>query len=275
MTFGRNKWPENRVRNWIRVIAFACLPMSAMAQDTGLTSLETSDSGRDWMAVGRLDIDGTGFCTGALISPTLVLTAAHCLFDKVTRQRIDPSQIEFLAGWRRGRASAYRAARQAVVHPDYQYDAGASAGRVRNDVALIELWQPIRNTTVIPFETGDRPSRGEDVGVVSYAHDRAEAPALQEVCSVMARQSGILVMSCDVDFGASGAPIFSFSGERPRIVSVVSAKAELDGQRVALGTALEESLHLLQTELAEGRGFGLSASPGDPGKNLGARFVRP
>ncbi|EEE39075.1 peptidase S1 and S6, chymotrypsin/Hap [Rhodobacteraceae bacterium KLH11] len=80
-------------------------------------------------------------------------------------------------------------------------------------------------------------------------------------------------MSCNVDFGASGAPIFSFEGERPRIVSVVAAKAEMHGQRVALGTSLEQSLELLQAELSEGRG--MNATLDNTTKTLGAKFLKP
>ena len=82
-------------------------------------------------------------------------------------------------------------------------------------------------------------------------------------------------MSCDVDFGSSGAPVFSFEGARPRIVSVVSAKASVDGRNVAIGTIAENSLQLLKAELANGRGFGLSTSGDGGGKNVGARFIRP
>lgn len=270
------------MQRWILALVALLWPLGAASQESRLQSLDTSHAGRGWDAVGRLEIGGTGFCTGALIAPDLVLTAAHCLFDRHTGAPVNVDELEFLAGWRNGRASAYRDVRRAVVHPDYEPGGAVTADRIRSDVALLELQHPIRNTTVVPFATAPRPDRGERVGVVSYARDRSEAPSLQEVCGVMARQQGVLVMSCDVDFGSSGAPVFVFGEDRVKIVSVVSAKADVDGARVALGAQLDAPLVRLRQELAAGRGMTTEEattinriSVGSTRNPTGAKFLKP
>ena len=254
------------------------------AQDLGstgrLTALQTGDDVAGWEGVGRIDIDGKGFCTGALIAPDLVLTAAHCLYDSETGALIAADRFEFLAGLRSGRALAYRDVRRVVAHPDYSFSADSALDRSSHDVALLELSQPIRATEIAPFDVLPDTAIGAEVGIVSYAFDRAEAPALQAACDVLGAQDGLYVMACDVDYGSSGAPVFRIAGGLAQIVSVVSAKAEFDGRRVAIGSMLDEALADLRAELAAGNSVFDAGAPvavrviGAGQRNeTGARFV--
>jgi len=258
--------------------AFLAAVLPTIAGGSDLKSLVTADQSRGWEGVGRLNIGSRSFCTGSLIAENLVLTAGHCLYDQATGALARPDEIEFLAGWRGGRAAAYRGARRLVVHPGYVED-----GTHRSlDLALIELDRPIRSTSVLPYETGKRRFLSRQVGVVSYAHDRAEVPSMQDTCNVLGRVEGTLVLDCDVDFGSSGAPVFDLSDGAPRIISVVSAKGEVGDQKVSLGTALEIPLAEMQALLEAGDG--VFTRPEAPAVVLeraesvaatGAKFVRP
>lgn len=235
----------------IGVLALAFgLGAAPVLAETGLVKLQTGDAGRGWMGVGKLIFSGREFCTGALVAPDLVLTAAHCLYDKTTGERVADGEIQFLDGWRNGRAEAYRGARASVTYPGYEFGAPDQTSRVSRDFALVALDQPILLPQVTPFAMAPAPGKDSEVSVVSYAQDRAEAPSLQQVCHVIDRQQDMLVLTCDVDFGSSGAPIFTMGPEGAAIVSVISAKAEANGQKVALAPAMADPLPTLVAALA-------------------------
>ncbi|MEM7439950.1 MAG: trypsin-like serine protease [Pseudomonadota bacterium] len=258
-----------------RVLFFLLFSLASVAQagqQQSLRKLLSADEARDWQAVGRVELAGSGFCTGALIAPNMVLTAAHCMFDPQTGGRIDPDRITFKAGWRQGRAAALGKARRVVVHRDYRHTGKADFNTVGTDIAIIELEHPIRNSTIRPFGRASRPGVGSFVKVVSYARERSETPSLEEPCEILGKSLAVLVLSCNASFGASGSPIFVVENGQPKIASVVSAKATWQDRDVALGTSLGEPLEELLQQLEKSNGVFVARRPGQ--KSLSEQLGR-
>ena len=203
-------------------------------------------------SVGRLSIDqGDGFCTASLVSEKIIVTAAHCLFDSATGQPFSAEKLRFQAGWRAGKAYFTTAIKRAVTHPDYQFeDIFFETRRIRNDIALLELKEAVPVGAAMPFKVDGFPALGAALTLVSYQRGKSDGPHIQQNCRAAGDQIGMLVLACEVTFGSSGAPVFyKYPDGRFTMVSLISAKAQLNGQDVALGPALQPALARMYARL--------------------------
>ena len=216
---------------WRARLALLALLAAGPAQGEGemLNALESVE----WRGVGRVNIAtmrDRGSCTGTLIAPDLVLTAAHCLVHAGTGRMHAPGNVHFVAGWHRGRVTGHSRGVATAVHPDWPGPRVRDASAVGTDIGLIRLAEPLDRLEAAPFEVSAPPKPGHAVTVLSYRRDRAQALTRQEDCVYRDITGRILSLDCAVTFGTSGAPVFA-GRDAPRVIAVVVGMNPKGGER--------------------------------------------
>lgn len=269
------------------LLALLAMPANAQTLPTigpetpPLTPLSNEGFDRQWQAVGRFET-GTGFCTGTLIAADLVLTAAHCLFDRETGARLSDADFRFNAALHNGRPLAHRAVRRAVAHPDYDPLEQDRVGEVPVDMALVELDRPVPAGTIRPIPTRSGVQVGDRVQIVSYGRGRELSASIETGCDLRDRVGGMQVLNCYANPGSSGAPVFHRINGHYGVVSVISGTAMVANDPVALAADLDHGLATLLDLLdrtddvfAREAARLRTLSAGNNGQSeLGARFIR-
>ena len=173
-------------------------------------------------AVGRISYGDTllpeaAICSGLLVAPDLVLTAAHCVRSAAET----PETIRFEAGWSGTHPAASRRGASVIL------GGGAEAPGLLgllSDVALVVLDAPFPPDAFPPMPLA-APSAAV-LTLIGFDRMAPERPILRDDCQSLRAPLGLVALDCRVVSGNSGAPVLERDSTGWRAVAVMVASSE-------------------------------------------------
>jgi protease YdgD len=165
-----------------------------------------------WRALGRVQTELGARCTGFLLAPRLVVTAAHCLYRRSTGRFVQPSSVHFLWRYAAGAYADHARVVSFVVEPGY--DPAAENRSLGVDRVFLTLDHAVGAAGDMASLASVPPVAGSPLLLGGYNRDRAEVAEADPGCrlagfGVDAGGHRLLLHDCLGLQGTSGAPLFA------------------------------------------------------------------
>jgi protease YdgD len=176
-----------------------------------------------WRSIGLLALRGGGICTATLVAPDVILTAAHCFFDRDDRPVRDGL---FMAGMTGEGPAAQARIINRYVNPAFRIDDDSRTGFMRDgdheDWAFARLAEPLGTTegylpVLVPSPSEQRlAEQGQwyPISQAGYSWDTGDDISAHLGCSIDTFfEDGTILHYCDTTRGDSGSPLLVDRGD--------------------------------------------------------------
>ena len=195
-----------------------------------------------WRRIGNLSIAGRKFCTASLISDTIVITAAHCLWNTERNDWYPPEFIHFLAGYQQEDYVSHSKAKRLHPNPQYRHQLSVDPKQLQQDWALLELEQPlgilVGYFNLKFFNPAQQQQVQKDlqaVALAGYRRDTKEALSLDASCHLEPTAAQLppafLSNNCHGLSGDSGGPLLMFDSGEWQLIGVHAGRVTDNRQR--------------------------------------------